>query len=296
MDIKWLSQMKKQWYSWVVVMCCLCPLLRGQSVDAGVKLYDNGNYKGAVVELDKALADAKSMKEKALARGYYYRGQSKVVLVRKNKDDRSPEMAKLVQGWAVTGIEDLNLAQKNDVDGKLSAEIQAASQKMQELLLDLADGNLLATLDGSKPAAEKKALFEAMVAYCEPVIALDKFNYRGYDLLADAQLALRDSVAALKNYHFADDWFFRSAPKDGDMAIGYTYIHIAELEWAMNRNYEVAMKAIEEGKETLAGESKKIQSLGNRRPEEKAYFSQRHDVILTDLKKAELDIKAAAGK
>lgn len=269
--------------------------LLGQSVDAGVKLYDNGDYRGAVAELDKAIS-AGGLKEKALARAHYYRGQSKVVLVRKNKTDNTPEMAKSLQNWAVTGYEDLALAKKNDIDGKLTDLIQSSTKEMQQLVLDLADAQLQATVDGVKTEAEKKVLWQNMVALCEPVIVQDKFNYRAYDLAADAQLALRDSVKALKNYHFADDWFFRSAPKDGDMAIAYTYAHIAELEWHLNKNYEVAMKAIEEGKQVLDGESKKIQSLGNRPPAEKAYLSKRHDIILSDLKKVELDLKAAAGK
>ena len=80
------------------------------------------------------------------------------------------------------------------------------------------------------------------------------------------------------------------------MAIAYTYIHIAELEWALHKNYDGAIKAIEEGKQVLDGESKKIQSLGNRPPAEKAYLSKRHDIILTDLKKVEMDLKAAGGR
>jgi hypothetical protein len=268
----------------------------GQSVDAGVKAYDNGDYKGAVAELDKVLADAKSMKEKALARAYYYRGQSKAVLVRKNKDDAAPEMVKLVSQWATTGINDLILAKKNDVDGKLAEDIDAATKKMVEQLLNLADAALLASTDGAKTEAEKKALYTQMLSYCEPVMAIDKFNYRAYDLEADAQLALRDSISALKNYHLADDWFFRSGPKDGDMAIAYTYIHIAELEWHLNGKLDIALKALEEGHQVLDGEHKKIQSLGNRPPKEKAYLSQRHDIIDTDLKKVELDLKAAMGK
>lgn len=275
--------------------CLLAGQLQGQSVDDGVKAYDNGDYKGAVSALDKAIS-AGSLKEKGLARAYYYRGQSKVVLVRKNKTDVTPEMSKMLQNWAVTGYEDLVLAKKNDVDGKLTDAIQSSTKEMQQLVLDLADAHLLATSDGAKSEADKKVLWQNMVALCEPVIVQDKFNYRAYDLTADAQLSLRDSLKALKNYHFADDWFFRSAPKDGDMAIAYTYIHIAELEWALHKNFDGAMKAIEEGKQVLDGESKKIQSLGNRPPAEKAYLSKRHDIILTDLKKVELDLKAAAGK
>lgn len=281
--------------------CLLALLLTGsaafaQSIDGAVKLYESADYKGAIAELDKVLADAKSMKEKALARAYYYRGQSKATLVRKNKEDRTPDMMKLTLEWAATGIQDLELAKKNDLDEKLSGDIAAATKKLIENSLELADVHLQVAEEGNKSAAEKKPHYEAMKRICEPIMTTDKFNYKAYDLMGDAQLFLGDSLNALKNYHFADDWFFRSAPKDGDMAIAYTYIHIAELEWALNHSYDNALKAIEEGKKVLDGEHKKIQSLGNRPPAEKAYLSQRHDIIMTDLNKAELDLKAAAGK
>jgi hypothetical protein len=291
-----MGTVKKFILSFLVMGCIVATPLAAQSVDAGVKLYESANYKGAVAELDKVLAGAKDMKEKALARAYYYRGQSKLVVVRKNKDDRTPEMAKLVHDYAVTGIADLQLAKKNDIDGKMDADIQAALKKMQELLTDLADINLHLSEEDTKTPAEKKAHYEAMVQLATPVTELDKFNYKGYKFLADGQLGLLDSISALKNYHLADDWFFRSAPKDGDMAIAYTYIHIAQLEWYLNHKWEDAMKAITEGKQQLEGESKKIQAMSNRPPAEKAYLSQRHDVILSDIKKAELDLKAAAGK
>jgi hypothetical protein len=270
------------------------PLI-AQSVDAGVKSYESGQYRDAIKELDAAITSG-GLKEKALARALYYRGQSKLVLVRKNHTDPAAEMSKLVHEWAISGMEDLVLAKKNDIDAKLTEPIAASTKEMFQLSLDIADADLLSSTDGNLKEADKKALWESMIKLCEPVMANDKFNYRAYDLTADAQLSLRDSLKALKNYHFADDWFFRSAPKDGDMAIAYTYVHIAELEWALNKNYDVAIKAIEEGKQVLDGEGKKIQSLGNRPPAEKAYLSKRHDIILTDLKKAELDLKAKAGK
>lgn len=285
-----------------VAACFLLALMlsssaaRAQSIDGAVKLFESADYKGAIAELDKVLTDAKSMKEKALTRAYYYRGLAKATLVRKNKEDRTAGMMKQTLEWAATGMQDLELAKKNDIDEKLSGDIAAATKKHIENSLELADIRLQFAEEGNKSATEKKPHYEAMKRICEPIMAADKFNYKAYDLTADAQLFLGDSLNALKNYHFADDWFFRSAPKDGDMAIAYTYIHIAELEWALNHSYDNALKAIEEGKKVLDGEHKKIQSLGNRPPEQKAYLSQRHGIIMTDLNKAEMDLKAAAGK
>ena len=73
-------------------------------------------------------------------------------------------------------------------------------------------------------------------------------------------------------------------------------IRIAELEWQVNKDYAAAMAAIKEGREVLAGEDKKIQSLGNRRPNEKASFQIMFEEISGEIDKMEATVKAKAGK
>lgn len=286
--------------NWTIVLTLFLSIsfsnLLAQSVDVGAKLYDNADYKGAIAELDKALEGDK-LKDKALVKGYYYRALSKLVLVRKNKDFKEPATEKLVREYAITGFEDLIQAEKHDTDAKMKAEIAGAQEKMQEYIHEIAEQTDLAIkMDGSKTEAEKKEMAESIIAMCAPLMAKDKFNYLNYALTADAQLYLGQEQKALENYHLADDWFFRSAPKNGDQAIGYVYIHIAELEWKLNKNYEVANAALQEGKEVVSGETKKTLSLGNASATTKAHYSERQGIILTDINKAELDLKKAAGK
>jgi hypothetical protein len=125
---------------------------------------------------------------------------------------------------------------------------------------------------------------------------MDKFNYRAYDFYADGLYATEKFKEALDNYKLADDWFFRSAPKGGDLGIGYTYIRLALLEWKVNEDFAAAMAFLDEGRERLAGEDKKIQNLGNRRPHEKASFKIMYDEIFGEIGKMEETIRLMAGK
>lgn len=271
------------------------PLI-AQSVDAGAKAYENGDYKGAMKILDEALQSDK-LKDKALAKGHYYRAMAKSVWVRKNKEDLSPAVIKLAEEHALSASEDLEIARKNDTDEKLTEEIKAAQNQLNAYLLDLA-GHCIAAArkDGSKTEAEKKDLFQRVIALCEPVLKHDKFNYRSYDYTGDAQLALGDEASALANYKNAAAWFFRSAPKTGDQAIAFTYIHIAQLEWKLNKNFEAAMEALDEGRTVLGDESKKIQSFGSGSAASKGFYSEQHHLFMTDIQQAEVEIRQAAGK
>ncbi len=280
----------------VTILCLASAFAFAQSVDSGAKAYENGDYKGALSTLDKALENPK-LKDKALAKGHYYRAMAKSVYVRKNKEDLSEAVIKTAEDHAVTASADLAKARMHDKDEKLTAEIKEAQKQLNEYLLDLAGHcGLAAKKDGSKTEAEKKDLYERMIVLCAPVLKHDKFNYRSYEFTADAQLALGDSAKALENYKKADSWFFRSAPKNGDQAIAFTYIHIAQLEWKLNGNFDGAIEALEEGRKVLGGESKKIQSFGSGTAASKGFYSEQHKLYMTDIQQAEVEIRAEAGK
>jgi hypothetical protein len=267
-----------------------------QNVEAGVKAYESGDYKGAMAELDKALATPGQLKEKAAARAHYYRALARMTYVHKAKSNLEGTQMKQIRELSVGAHEDMLAAKKNDTDGKMAAELQAANKRLVELFVELGrDANAVAQ-DQNKKAPEKKEAFEDLKRYGEPITVIDKFNYLGYMYRANGAIGLGDSVAALKDYHLADDWFFRSAPKDGDMHIAYTYIQIARIEWALHKNYDVAMKAIEEGRVNLANESKKFETMGNRPPAEKAALSRLQHDIAIDLDRAASDLRLAAGK
>ena len=112
---------------------------------------------------------------------------------------------------------DMIAAKKNDIDGKMAADIAAGNKRLLDLLIELGKSANDIAQDPNKKPAEKQDAYADLVRYGEPINALDKFHYLGYMFLANGQIGQGDSVSALKNYHFTDDWFFKTAPKDGDL-------------------------------------------------------------------------------
>ena len=102
---------------------------------------------------------------------------------------------------------------------------------------------------------------------------------------------MNDSAKALTHYRKADAQFFRSAPKTGDLSIGYMYIRIAELEIEVNNDMEAAQEAVTEGKERLNGEMSKIKRL-NLRPNDLAEKSIKHTEASKDLDQMEGSLAA----
>ena len=206
--------------------------------------------------MDKGLS-SDGLKDKMLARGHYYRGHCKITWLNKLKswENLPQEMDATVVDYGLTAASDLQKAKKHDVALKYKKEINTDLKRANRILLEMAK---IALLEGNKTHLEpavRKAWYERIIPFTDASIALDKFNYVPYKLKAEALLALEDSVAALKNFHLADDCFFRSAPKTGDLSIAYTYMYIAELERDLNHNMKEARAALEEGKERLEGEN-----------------------------------------
>ncbi len=277
-------------------MALLAAPATAQNIEAGVKACEIGDYKTAMSELDKALADPAKLKEKSLARAHYYRALARISYIHKAKSNLEGTQMKQIRDLSIGAHEDLLAAKKNDTDGKMAADLQAANKRLVDLLVELGKSANAIAQDPNKKAADKIESYEDLVRYGEPIMVVDKFNYLGYAFAANGQLGLRDSVNALKNFHLTDDWFFRSAPKDGDMEIVYVYITIARLEWALHKNWDVAIKALDEGRQNLDAEGKKIQTLGNRPPAEKAAASRKHHDLGLDLDRAYSDLRLAAGR
>lgn len=270
--------------------------LFGQSkdIDAGIKSYENGLYEAAISELDDGLKDPSALKDKVLAKGYCHRGLSKVRFLIRARLDMPANMEELGRKYSLTAYEDFKLARKFDPDKKLEEEIGPGLLKLQNVLLELCGDADKKLQTGSLNEEETKAVAADLTSYSQPLVEMDKFNYRAYDFYADGLLAQGKKAEALENYKLADSWFFRSAPKSGDLGIGYTYIRIAELEWELNKDFQAATDALNEGRERLAGEDKKIQNLGNRRPNEKAAYKIMYDEISGKITRAEDMIKEMA--
>lgn len=258
---------------------------QGKQVDAGVKLYENGRYEEAIAELDAALAQ--DLKEKDKAKASYHRAAAQITFLRRMKswENLPPAMTEKVQRYALNAAIDLGNVTELDEDKKYASELKNWERKGEGVLMGLGH---LALLEADKPTktdAQRKAHFEAAVTFADACIPLDKFNYAPYNLKGEGLLGLQDSVEALVNFRLADDNFFRSAPKSGDLSIAYTYMHIARLEKALNGDLDAAQKAIAKGQEQLNGEHKKIQVFSNLRPEEKATMDREYQDINAKLAK-----------
>lgn len=269
---------------------------QGKDVDAGIKSYQNGEYEAAISSLDDGLKDPSALKGKVLAKAYCYRGLSKVRFLIRARLDMPANMEELGRRYSLTAYDDFKYSRKYDKDKKLEEEIAPGLRKLQNVLLELCGDADKKLQNGGLNEEETKAVSDDLTSYSKPLVEMDKFNYRAYDFLADGFYAQGNKAKALENYKLADSWFFRSAPKSGDLGIGYTYIRIAELEWELNKDLKAATDALDEGRARLAGEDKKIQSLGNRRPNEKAAYKIMFDEISAKITKAEDIIKEKAGQ
>lgn len=280
----------------LLVLFILPLLLQAQNLETGVKAYEMGDYKAAMAELDKVLADPSKLKEKSLARAHYFRAMARLTYVRKAHGNLEATQMPMIRTLSIGAHDDMLAAKKNDIDGKMDADIKSGNQRLLELFLELGRGANAVAQDPNKKESEKKEAYEDLVRYGNPINEIDKFQYRGYLYKASGARGLGDSTRALKEFHLADDWFFRSAPKDGDLMIAYTYIQIGRLEWALNKNYDAALMALEEGRKNLDAENKKIQTISGHTPQQKASLSHLYNDISIDLNKAFSDLRLAAGK
>ena len=270
-------------YLLLLLTATLIPVLgfSQKAVKDGIKAFESGKYEQAIASLDEGLEDAGNMKGKALAEAYYYRASAKVTYLNKLKsfENLPTEMDLTVYEYGKTAAEDVFKAIKNDEDKKYAKGLVNLKTASQNIIVEMGRIDLLEGQKRDATDEDKQFHFGRVVEMADAGIALDKFNYVNYNLKAEAQLGLGEKSDALKNFKNAAAQFFRSAPRSGDLRIGYTYMHIAELERELNNDPVAAKKAIEEGLEKLAGESKKIQSLGNRRPDEKARLKDQYDDI-----------------
>lgn len=258
-----------------------------KAINSGIKDFEAGNYEPAIESLEEGLENADNMKDKDLAEAYYYLASAKVTYLNKLKswENLPEEMDLTVYDYGLTAADNVAKAIEHDKDKKWSKLIKPLKTKSENILIGMSRIDLLETDKSGKTDEEKKFHWERVVKMADAGIKLDKFNYVNYNLKAEAQLGLGERVDALENFNTAASYFFRSAPRNGDLRIGYTYIHIAELEKELNNNIKAAKEAIKTGLEKLAGEDKKIQNIGNRRPAEKANLKDYYEEIKAEMEK-----------
>lgn len=289
--------MKTFAFSLLVLAFSLPHLLQaqGKQIDAGIKSYENGRYETAIASLDAGLENPDNLKDKVRAKGHYHRAAAQITFLRRmtSWENLPKAMAEKVQRYALTAASDLVAVRKYDSDKKFASQMKNWERKSQKVLTGLGELSIFESNKAGVTETDRTAHLEAVIAYANAAILLDKFNYAPYNMKGDAALALGDSADALKYFRLADDQFFRSAPKSGDLTIAYTYMNIAILEKAVNGDMAAAEKALAKGQEQLNGEHKKIQVLGNRRPDEKASLDRQYQDINEELAKVAAKVRGS---
>lgn len=263
-----------------------------KAINAGIKAYEAGNYESAISSFDEGLQEADNMKDKDLVEAYFYRASAKVTYLNKLKswENLPEEMDLTVYEHGLTAGQDIAKAIKYDTDKKMAAQLKPLKIKAENILIGMSKIDLLESEKSGQTDEQKKFHCERVVKMADAGNKLDKFNYVHYNLKAEAQLGLGDKADALQNFKSAASYFFRSAPRNGDLRIGYTYMHIAELEKELNNNIKAAKEAMKTGIEKLDGEDKKIQQIGNRRPAEKANLKDFYEEIRAEMLKLDASL------
>jgi|GEM_PF-7092298 len=259
-----------------------------KAINTGIKLYESGSYQKAIEAISAGLEENEKLKPKDLAQAHYYRAMAQVTFLNKLKswENLPTEMDLQVYEYGLQAGHDVAAAKKHDTDKKLTTELTPLTTKTENVLIGMAKTDLLEAAGMETEEARAKQCLERVVKFGDAGIALDRFNYVHYNLKAEGLLGQGQKAGALENFKIAASYFFRSAPKSGDLDIAYTYLHIADLEMELNANSKAAKEAITTGIEKLNGENEKIQVFSNRRPAEKAALADYYDELKGDLMKA----------
>lgn len=264
-----------------------------KAINEGIKLCESGSYEKAISSITSGLEDSDKLKPKDLAQAHYYRALAQVTYLNKLKswENLPTEMDIQVYAYGLQAGHDVAAAKKHDTDKKLTAELKPLLTKTENVLIGMAKTDLLEADGMETEDSRAQQCLERVVQFGDAGIALDRFNYVHYNLKAEGLLGQGDKAGALESFKIAASYFFRSAPKGGDLDIAYTYLHIAEMEMELNSNLKAAKEAIATGLEKLEGENQKIQVHSNRRPAEKAGLADYFEELRGDLLKAQAKYK-----
>ncbi|MCB9235973.1 MAG: hypothetical protein H6581_30275 [Bacteroidia bacterium] len=271
---------------------------QGNNVNAGKKALEMGDHKSAIQEFDAALADPTQLKGKVLAETYLNRAKAKLGYLNRvmRNEGFTAENRQRMQDYGLSLYPDLKLALSSDNSGKLEPEIKTETGRAQEILSELSDKSLVDARRKDLSEEEKKAIYQNVINYCDASLDIEQNNYLPYSMKGECLLALGNPAEALKNFHSADESFFRSAPKRGDLNIALIYQHIAELERDLNQNIKGAQDAVKEGIDRLSGEMAKIDRLPDLRPNVKASFQIRYEELRHELEKLQASLANPGGK
>lgn len=214
-------------------------------VTTGVVAYNSGDYGQAVQALSSALEDITQLKEKNIPKAYYYRALSNKRKYYEAGQENDTEWLENNPNVWISIFRDLQGAQDHD-DGnwndKTMAEFADAYHPLLQIGLNLLNNFYQTNEASALPLAIEHLRYAGFI---------QPSDYMPKDLLAQAQLAAKDSLNASVGFDRAILSFKENPPNKPDLLIAYAYYRFALLERYYFRSVNRALEKINEGQEML---------------------------------------------
>ena len=265
-------------------------------VSAGAVKFENGDYKLALDNLDKALVNPSALKHKNVPKAYYFRAQARIKYM--------GELAKQAQGgYALTSEEqsivqtavpkswlDYKKALAED-DGKWKSKIQVKMVSIGKMALSYGSNLYNQAFSEKNNSSSKQLYYTEAKKYFTIAAESAPSDYLAYDLLGQVQLSLNDTIQALSNFEKSVDLFSKNLPKKPNQFIAYSYYRIAIIEYYSNEDVDKALGIITNGTKVLNREYERYLKIKDSYTDSEAkQFDQGYISALENLKRFELNV------
>ncbi|MEM7040266.1 MAG: hypothetical protein AAF570_25080, partial [Bacteroidota bacterium] len=268
-------------------------------ITTGVVAYQQQDYKKAIKALSEGLADPGKLKDKNKPKGYYHRGMSYMMYMRQvagkiqKAEDKEAAAAKYeaeMDGLVLKAYDDFKNAKATD-DGKWTKKIDAQMTMLGASIMQSGLMILNGAFDQGLTPEQKNEAFKETVKYMGIAAEISPDNYIPFDLQAQAELNMKDSTAAYKNFTTASEKFTAKKPARPDLLVAYTFYRKALIERYKMKDIDKALGTLEAGLNTLEGEWARLSAKKADYPEEAwPKLQKQYDGAKNDLSNFELDM------
>lgn len=204
-------------------------------VTTAVVQFNEGKYKSALESLNAALENPEELKEKNVAKAYYYRGESYLKLMAKTAYDQDhDELLKMAQ-YPFLAKEDFEKAVELEGSIDFGAKAQASLVTLRNVMLQ---GGLTAlnTLYTINEESERKGFINEADAYLNAALEIEE-EYLVQDLLGQLANEQNKRKEAYEHFTKSLDLFQKDPPPNPDLYIAYVAYRKALYE-AYYKDYD----------------------------------------------------------
>ena len=280
--------MKKQILCFVLVLFAAASFSFGQAdtkVTSGVVAFNAGDYEKALKYLNQALEQESELKSKNVGKAWYYKGKSLIGAMGAAAQAKDTEKLEQYANAPLEAFECYQQAiAKDDEKQKF---IKLAKVEMTMLYNPMLQGGLAAMNAGGNELALKFLNAASEIGKT----AMDQDYYVTYDLRAQTHMALKDTNSAYADFNHAIELFNAHLPESPDLLIAYIYYRRALIERYQKNDLDKALASIDEGKQKLESEWKRVQDMKTKLSSEQMNaYQQQYNDAKADLSAFELDI------